>query len=69
MRPIEKGTLAKLQALLTQAREAEYSAVIDLANAHISTVDVKLDNLSDARKVTMGLVTTISRLEQDGQGG
>lgn len=65
MRPIEKGTLDRLKARLAEAREAEYQALLNVANATIIVLDSKLDDLRDWRRVTTDLQECINRLERD----
>lgn len=66
MLPISSDTLTKLRAKLAEAREREYSAVIDVANSPFSYVDAKLDELRDLIKVREEIEALINRLNHDG---
>ena len=66
MRPIEKGTLVRLQAKLAEARDAEYQAVLNIANCGLSGIETRLNQLRDWRRVTTDLQECINRLERDG---
>lgn len=65
MRPIEKATLDKLKARLAETREAEYQAVIDLANAPLSVTDVRLNELKLVQLTVRDLQECINRLERE----
>lgn len=66
MRPIEKGTLVRLRAKLEEARDAEYRAVLDLANSPVSVADQKLSELNQWRITARDIQECINRLERDG---
>lgn len=63
MRPIEKSTLDKLRARLAEAREAEYQALLNVANASIVTIESKLNQLQASRRVVYDMEMCIARLE------
>lgn len=68
MRPIEKATLDKLKARLAEARDAEYQALVGVANASIVTIESKLNQLQASRRVVSDMEMCIARLDCIGRG-